>query len=88
LLQTAGAFAACERNQILLSRFDLAISLNRGLENMHEHSLDVRRNPFAVRKLLPSEIDLQKYLSATNTAACVHTRIATYLGGYERSSFS
>ena len=54
---------------------------------MHEHSLDVRRNPFVLRKLLPSDVDLQKILTATNAAACVHTRIATYLGGCERSSF-
>jgi hypothetical protein len=54
---------------------------------MHEHSLDAPRNPCAAQKLLPSDADLQKNLTATNTAACVHTRIATYLGGYERSSF-
>src|SRR6185369_16719767 len=47
----------------------------------------LRPNPSTARKLLRYRADLQKNLTATNTAWCVHTRIPTYLGGYERSSF-
>jgi hypothetical protein len=45
------------------------------------------RNPSTAGELLPYHGDLQKILTATITAWCVHTRIATYLGGYERNSF-
>jgi hypothetical protein len=66
-----------------LQRFDLIINLNSGLETC----TSIRRPTHPRRESCCHIVPIEKILTATNAARRVHTRIATYLGGCERSSF-